>query len=91
MMGARIRRQGQVVCAAMHQPEPGDIYLTDQQLYELAQAGELVATPTHLHRAGCPGGWQCSAHLIGAAGSPICGDGVWLRRNEPAYQYGENQ
>lgn len=80
-MGARIRKRGMVVCAAMHPAHCGDIYLTDQQLYDLSEAGELVATPTHLHKSTC-NGTDCKSWLIGASGSPVCGDGLWLRRND---------
>lgn len=62
----------------MHDRQATDIYLTDQELYEAVIRGELVASPTHLHRAGCSGP-DCSGSIIGGSGSRLCGDGVWSR------------
>jgi hypothetical protein len=78
-MGARIRSNGTVICAAMHPSEAGDIYLTDQQLYDAVEAGELRASPTHLHREDCSGE-NCDGTLTGGSGARLCGDGLWLRR-----------
>ena len=47
-MGARVRTDGNVVCAAMFLEEPGDIYIGDGLLYELAvELGLLEADPNH--------------------------------------------
>lgn len=84
-MGARIRLDGRILCAAMHDPEPGDIYIDDGQLYELSQAGAIVASVTHLHVADCPdfltGDGHCMGEIIGGSMSRLCGDGIWTRQN----------
>ncbi len=77
-MGARIRSNGEVVCAAMHPEMPGDTYIDDGELYHrVVEAQELIATPTHLHAEGCDG-VHCDGSIIGASGSRLCGDGIWL-------------
>ena len=80
LMGARFRIDGTVVCAAMHPAMPGDRYVDDQELHDLITAGDLVASSTHLHVAGCPGAFDCTGTLISASGVPVCGDGLWLQR-----------
>ncbi len=77
-MGARIRQDGSIVCAAMHPERPGDVYVDDAELYRLATAGEWMASPNHLHAEGCDGE-NCKESTISASGSPVCGDGVWVR------------
>lgn len=41
-MGARVRRDGRVFCAAMHPEQDGDVYLHDGLLYDLSMLGVLV-------------------------------------------------
>lgn len=48
-MSLRIRESGQVVCAAMHPPEPGDVYVHDGVSYQLTvEHGLLVTEPWEL-------------------------------------------
>lgn len=48
-MAVRIRRDGRILCAAMHDPEPGDAYLDDGVHYLLsADARVLVTEPMEL-------------------------------------------
>lgn len=77
-MGARIRLDGTIVCAAMHPELDGDYYLDDEQLYKAVEAGEIEASPTHLHKAECDT-VNCSGATISASGSPVCGDGIWVK------------
>lgn len=45
-MAVRIRRDGRVLCAAMHPAEPGDTYLDDGLHYKLSvELGALVTEP----------------------------------------------
>lgn len=44
-MGARIRTDGRVFCAAMHAEKVGDLYLDDALLYDLSMLGVLVTEP----------------------------------------------
>lgn len=47
-MAVRIRLSGEVVCAAMHPPEPGDQYVPDDVHYELSAVRKLLVTePRH--------------------------------------------
>lgn len=48
-MALRIRESGQVVCAAMHEPEPGDTYVDDEVHYRLSvETAALVTEPMWL-------------------------------------------
>lgn len=48
MMAARIRTDGRIVCAAMTEPEDGDIYINDWLHYELSiELCLLMADPNH--------------------------------------------
>lgn len=76
-MGAWIHEDGRIVCAAMHPLQPRDQYLDDAQLYEQASRGDLRPSPTHLHAEGCDG-VDCRGSIIGGAGVPLCGDGLWI-------------
>lgn len=49
-MALRVRKDGRILCAAMHPEEPGDTYIDDNLHYEMsAKHGVLVAEPMHLH------------------------------------------
>lgn len=51
-MAIRIRKSGQILCAAMHPARPGDTYLNDGLHERLASGtGALVTEPMH-----CDGG-----------------------------------
>lgn len=48
-MALRIRSDGRVLCAAMHDPEPGDTYIDDQLAYSLSVDYKVLGTePMHL-------------------------------------------
>lgn len=48
-MAVRGRRDGRVLCAAMHPPEPGDTYLDDGLAYRLSvELRVLVTEPMEL-------------------------------------------
>jgi hypothetical protein len=50
-MAVRIRKSGEIVCAAMHPEEPGDTYLNDGLHYKLAvELGALVSEPMERHQ-----------------------------------------
>lgn len=76
-MGARIRANGEILCAAMHPAEPGDAYIGDDELYTKSISGDWVASAEHLHRSGCTEDLSCPGEIISASGYPVCGDGVW--------------
>jgi hypothetical protein len=43
-MAVRIRKDGVIVCAAMHPEMEGDTYIDDQQHYDLAVIKEILIT-----------------------------------------------
>lgn len=50
-MALRIRKDGRVLCAAMHEAEPGDTYLDDEIHYELSAKRRLLVTePMDAHK-----------------------------------------
>ena len=51
-MGARIRKDGRIFCAAINKAEEGDCYLDDGVLYFLSvEAKVLVTTENDIHMA----------------------------------------
>ena len=50
-MGLRWRKDGRLLCAAMTEPEDGDIYFDDEQLYEMSKQGVILADPDHFDNA----------------------------------------
>jgi hypothetical protein len=50
-MAVRIRRDGRILCAAMHGSEPGDTYLDDGLHYKLSvELQALVTEPMERHK-----------------------------------------
>jgi hypothetical protein len=50
-MAVRIRKDGHIVCAAMHPPMPGDTYIDDGLHYLLSAEKKLLVTePMEQHR-----------------------------------------
>ena len=50
-MAVRIRKDGKVLCAAMHGEEDGDIYLDDEIHYHLSVIVKVLVTEPHdLHK-----------------------------------------
>ena len=48
VMAIRWRKDGTLICAAMSEPEEGDIYIDDRRTYELAIVrGVIIADPDH--------------------------------------------
>lgn len=43
-MALRIRKSGQIVCAAMHPPEAGDTYIPDNLSYQMTVENEVLTT-----------------------------------------------
>ena len=43
-MALRIRKNGRVLCAAMHPEEPGDTYIPDGLAYELSVVHKVLVT-----------------------------------------------
>jgi hypothetical protein len=59
-MALRIRKDGRILCAAMHPEEPGDTYLDDGVHYTLSRIGVLVTEKTEEGGRGghaCHGEW----------------------------------
>jgi len=49
-MALRIRKDGRILCAALHQEEPGDIYIDDGVHYQLSiKLGVLLSEPEPEH------------------------------------------
>lgn len=46
-MALRVRRTGQILCAAMHPPEDGDTYIDDDAHYFLSAERKLLVTEPH--------------------------------------------
>lgn len=51
-MAIRIRKDGRILCAAMHPAEPGDVYLDDQTHYVLSTETGIVVTEAMFDPAG---------------------------------------
>lgn len=51
LMAVRIRKTGEILCAAMHPEEPGDVYLDDGIHYRLSvELKVLVSEPMERHQ-----------------------------------------
>jgi hypothetical protein len=61
-MGLRIRKDGRILCAAMHPEELGDTYLDDSVHYTLSRVGVLV---TEKMGEGGRGGHACHGEWWG--------------------------
>lgn len=75
-MALRIRKDGRVLCAAMHAAEPGDTYLDDGIHYLLSAEKKLLVTEPmeqHKHR----GEWWWSGNVPG----DVSPDAFYLRPN----------
>ena len=78
-MALRIRKDGRVLCAAMHASEPGDTYLDDGIHYLLSAEKKLLVTEPmerHKHR----GEWWWSGNVPG----DVSPEAFYLRPNEPS-------
>ena len=50
-MALRIRKNGQILCAALSEPELGDTYIDDNLHYEMSQTHKvIVAEPMSKHK-----------------------------------------
>lgn len=81
-MAVRIRRTGEILCAAQHPAEDGDIYLDDGQHYRLSVEEKLLVTePMNL-----PNGRGHAAHgqwwWINAIPSGVEIDPFYLDRSD---------
>lgn len=43
-MAIRIRKDGRILCAAIHPPEPGDTYIDDGLHYEMSVIKKVICT-----------------------------------------------
>lgn len=43
-MAVRIRKDGRILCAVMHPPEPDDLYIHDELHYELSIEKQVLVT-----------------------------------------------
>lgn len=59
-MAMRWRKDGRLVCAAMTDEQPGDIYFDDEQHYQMSQRGVILADPQHETNAL----WHWAGHLV---------------------------
>lgn len=46
-MALRMRKDGRILCAALHSPEAGDIYVDDGVHYELSAVHRVLVTEPH--------------------------------------------
>jgi hypothetical protein len=46
-MAVRIRRDGRILCAAMHPEEPSDLYINDSLHYHLSVEAKVLVTEPH--------------------------------------------
>jgi hypothetical protein len=46
-MALRIRKDGRILCAAMHRAEPGDTYIHDGLHYQLSVEEKVLVTEPH--------------------------------------------
>jgi len=46
-MALRIRKDGSILCAAMHPEEPGDTYINDGLHYQLSVIEKVICTESH--------------------------------------------
>jgi hypothetical protein len=46
-MAVRVRKDGRILCAAMHPAEPGDVYIDDGVHYQLSVIAEVLVTDEH--------------------------------------------
>ena len=75
-MALRIRKDGRVLCAAMHAAEPGDTYLDDGIHYMLSAEKKLLVTePMERHKH--HGEWWWSGNVPG----DVSPEAFYLRPN----------
>lgn len=43
-MALRIRKDGRILCAAMHQEEPGDTYIDDNLHYQMSAVHKVIGS-----------------------------------------------
>jgi hypothetical protein len=61
-MALRIRKDGRILCAAIHSAEDGDTYIDDELHYEMSVERKiLVAEPSDLHNQS--GQWWWSGNI----------------------------
>lgn len=49
-MALRVRKDGKILCAALHGKEAGDVYIDDQLHYEMAVIHKVIVTePNEKH------------------------------------------
>lgn len=58
-MAVRIRKNGSIVCAAMHPVEPGDVYIDDPVHYQLSVIAHVLVTDKD-HIGGHGLWWWCN-------------------------------
>jgi hypothetical protein len=73
-MALRIRKDGRILCAAMHPEEPGDTYLDDSVHYTLSRVGVLV---TEKMEEGGHGGHACHGEWWGHRVPPDVTPDLW--------------
>ena len=59
-MGIRWRKDGRLVCAAMTEPEDGDVLFDDRQTEVMAERGVILADPDHFENAL----WHWAGHVV---------------------------
>lgn len=62
VMALRIRKDGRILCAALHPVESGDTYIDDALHYEMSVIHEVIVTePAEKHKE--RGEWWWSGHI----------------------------
>lgn len=63
-MALRIRKDGRILCAAMHKEEPEDTYIEDQLHYEMSVIYRVITTDEH-HEEHGEWWWSKNFKLMG--------------------------
>jgi hypothetical protein len=60
-MALRVRKDGRVLCAAMHPQEEGDMYVSDRLHYYLSVERKVLVTEPHEHHKNRGEWWWLNA------------------------------
>jgi len=61
-MAVRIRKDGRILCAAMHEPEPGDTYIHDDLHYRMSVEEKVLVTEP-MERHALSGEWWWAGNV----------------------------
>lgn len=64
-MAVRIRKDGRILCAAMHPAEEGDMYVDDSLHYHLSVEAKVLVTEPHYRHKHSGEWWWVNAIPVG--------------------------